>query len=123
METLVGMLLLAVLGMAIGKATITLISSREHSVRSNVAKQIAINTVEELKSRDPETLSDADDIDANASATKKYITRYNVRYTRFVDVTENSDGSRTIDVRVHGPTSRLGGNAHLSVTVVPWRSS
>ena len=116
LEVLVGVILLAIMGLGLTRSMLMSLKTREHSVRSSFAMQIAADTLEEYSAINPSSLDDTNDL-------TDVVTRLGVNFNRVVDVTVNSDSSRTIDVTVTAVTTKLGGKADLSVIVIPWEVS
>ena len=116
LEVLVGVILLAIMGLGLTRSMLMSLKTREHSVRSSFAMQIAADTLEEYSAINPSSLDDTNDL-------TDVVTRLGVNFNRVVDVTVNSDNSRTIDVTVEAVTTKLGGKADLSVIVIPWEVS
>jgi type II secretory pathway pseudopilin PulG len=112
-EVLVGIVLLAIMAMGLARSAIFSLSTRERAVRESSAWQLAMDAIEDLSSRGPATLSDANDSDTN-------VTKDGAQYHRVIDVTINDDSSRTICCWVDGLNSKLGGSAHICVRVLPW---
>jgi type II secretory pathway pseudopilin PulG len=113
LEVLVAIVILSIMGLALVQSILMSLRTREHAVRTSLAMQVASDSLEEVSATNPSMLSDAND-------RNDQVTRAGVSFTRLIDVTVNADGSRTIDVSVVGTTTKLGGKANLSVTVIPW---
>lgn len=115
-EVLVGIIILSIMALGLMRSTLMSLRIREHSVRSSYAMQIAADTIETYSAINPSSLTDSNDL-------TDVVTRIGVSFNRVVNVTVNADDSRTIDVAITPVTIKLGGQADLSVVVIPWEIS
>ena len=113
LEVLVSITILSVIGLSLVRSTITSMTLREKIIRDNTALELALDTLENYASVNPSTLDDS------ADSTTSY-TVGPATYSVTIDVSVNSDSSRTVDVSVSCPQVALGGNAYVSGTFTPW---
>jgi Tfp pilus assembly protein PilE len=111
-EILFGLLFISVMAIAITSSATVAMKTRATTIRNAGAMELVIDTLEDFTSRDPANLSDSDD-------SSTVISHKGNSFTRVVDVTANSDGSKTISVSVTGDTS-LGGKASSTITLIDW---
>lgn len=114
LEILFGILLVSVMAMGIVKSTTLAMQTREKTIRDSGAMKLALISLEQYSSSDPADLSDANDL-------TETVNLYGVQFTRTIDITENTDGSKTVDVSVVNSKGYLG-SANLSVTLIDWGS-
>ncbi len=100
LEVLVVTLLFSILAYLFAQSILFSLSVRGRDVRRQIATELVLNQLEHFAAVNPNTLSDADDLTENVS-------HGNFEFTRVVDVTANSDGSRTVMVRVSDLESHL----------------
>lgn len=112
LEILFGILLVSVMAMGIVKSSTLAMKTREKTIRDSSAMKLALITMEQFSSSDPSSLSDSDD--STDTTTLDGLT-----YTRVIDITENADGSKTIDVSVNN-NAGLVGSASLTLTLIDW---
>ena len=112
-EILVAIVLLAIMALAVVQSTMSTIKLRHRNLRNSIAMQLALEQLERFAAIDPENLSDADDF------TESVVER-NITFSRSIDVTENADGSRTVNVDVLAENTDLGGKANVSNIFSPW---
>ena len=117
MEILVALAFIAVVTLAFASSSKTSYKSFQHSSYNRSASRLASQTMEDLTSQSPGTLSDLDDLTENSvvDGTKTF--------SRTVDVTVNSDSTRTLSVTVTSNHSLYPVSVSLQSTVAPWGES
>lgn len=113
LEILVSIVIMGLisLGLAYSMATSFKVSNR--TVHHAVAAQLAQETMEDYFSIDPQSLDDTDDFTDT-------VTYDGDSYTRTVDITVNTDRSRTVEISIIGVNSLLGGSATVSNSFALW---
>lgn len=114
-ETLVVIVLFAIMSMGIAHSIIYSTYLRGRSEHNATASQLANAAMENFARTDPSTLTSAN----NATGA---VIQNGVTFTRTVTVTVQSDGSRTIGVAITCPGCRLGGTATISSNFPQWGS-
>lgn len=114
-EILVVITLFAVFGLAVAKSHIVSSKTALRALHNSMAMQLAIDELESYASVDPTTISASD-------SYADTLARDDVTFSRTVTFTVNSDGSRTIRVRIDGGTSDTDGHALVSTKYSMWGS-
>jgi Tfp pilus assembly protein PilX len=113
MEMLVVIFLLGFLGYGLMKSHHAMLQARARNIYHTLSFELAQNSLEELATVDPSTLS-------SASNSTENIVRANYNFVRTVEVNVNSDSSRTVDVTVTPVNAKLGSELMLSAIFAPW---
>lgn len=114
-ETVVTLLLFAVIALGITQSSMLSIQVRNRSLHNSTAMQIALESLESFVGIDPSILSDTND----SSTT---VNRDNLNFTRVVNITVNSDSSRTVSVTVTDSNLLVGAHANVENTFPLWGS-
>jgi len=113
MEALVGMVLLAIIGLAITGSTIFFIKMRHKAMADALATQLALEKLEEFAAIDPANYS-------SGQSWSETVSRSGRNFTRESRVTVNSDDSRTFVVNISAEKITIGGEISMSNTYTPW---
>lgn len=112
-EILFSLALFSVVAMALTSTSITSSRTTVLTLRRNSAWILAGNKIEELSSRSVSSLSDSDD------STELNVQVGAMTFSRITDITEESDGSRKIEVIVQAAGGALP-PVSLTQVVFPW---
>jgi len=107
-ELVVAIVLIELAFLAIANSTRTSFYHFKRSLRETYATELAIEKMEEISAKDPETISE--------DGEKESITRRGVKFTRSVNVAVQNNNSRLVTVSVFGEQLDLGGKCILSNT-------
>lgn len=113
LEALVTLLLFAVLAMILMSSSVFALQIRGRNMRLQVATELAANTIESYAAFDPVTLTNADDL-------TEIVVEDGITFIREIDVTVNTNQSRTVDVEVGEEEGHLAVNAQASSTFSLW---
>lgn len=117
-EMLVAIVLFAILGLAFAQSIIFGTDVRVRAIHRSAAMQIASDMMEGEATVDPLTLSEA----SSFSDTVDWQGDNKMLFRRNINFYVNSDGSRTVIVRVTDLSTRFGGTVEISNTFAPWGS-
>ena len=93
-ELLVTTFILSFISLGVAKSTVVAYKTSNHTRAESVAMQMAIETMEEYTSINPQTLADDSD------TTDPIIVREGLSFSRVVDVTIDANRSRNVQVTV-----------------------
>lgn len=114
-ELMLVIVLLALFGLSLLRANIMTLTSRGTAELQSLAAQLAAEAVEEYAGIDPINLDNADDRD-------DVVVRRNHRFARSINVTVNSDQSRTVSVDITSLNPRFRASVNYSSRFAMWGS-
>ncbi len=112
-EALVSLTLFLILSLNVLQNTLVTYNSTHRTIRNSVAMEVALEAMEQLSNTDPQTLSDLND-------ATEYVTRDGTMFSKSLEVTIESDRSRTVEVVVRGPSDQAAGEAYLRNSFSLW---
>jgi len=112
-EILVGMVILAIIALAVTKSMIIGFHASKLAIRSGYAMHVAQEQMEIYFATDPSTLDSSDSF----SDTR---THEGIQFNRTVTITVNADRTRTIDIDIEPTNTTLGGTISISNSFALW---
>lgn len=113
LEVLVSVLLLGILSAGISRTEMFSHGMRAHSVRSALARQIAIDVIEQYSLNSPSALG-------LHSGINDTIERKGILFHRFASITVQEDGAREVRVEVKSLKGPITGKAEITSVLLPW---
>lgn len=114
-ELMLVIVLLALFGLTLLRANMMTLQSRGTAELQSLAAQIGAESMEEYAGIDPINLDNADDRDDT-------VTRKNHQFARSINVTVNSDQSRTVSVDITSLNPRFRASVNYSSRFAMWGS-
>lgn len=112
-EVIVASAIFAVISMSLLQSTFGFVRNRDRTVRNSMAMQLAVETMESFAAQNPESLSDAND-------TTETVSFQGIDFVRTVDVTVNSDRSRSVALQIESVNQNRGGSAVIQNSFALW---
>ena len=113
LELLITIVLIGILGMGISMSLITTMKVYESNKVDRAANTLAGSKLEQLLAIKPDLLDDSDD----SSETGLSISGTNITFSRTVDITVESNGSRSISVTVESENNSYQKTVVMDVVV------
>ena len=117
-EAMVGILLLAIMGLTVTWSSMMSMRYQKVSEIGNLAMNLAVSKAEQLSGVRIDLLTNAYDSTENNLT----INGHAITFKRVTDISVNSDGSRTISIVVSSDSRYLPRPARYSTTFAPWES-